>query len=186
MRVLPLLVTTLLLAAPVFGQQKPSPTPNRASVATATADQPPAHPITRAQVHQLYELTGANKIKGQMARAMWMNVKKVFPPYMPKDVMDELGADFENMDLESMQLKIYQRYISAEDAVQIIAFDKTPAGQRMIRIMPQMTGEMLASGEKWGEELTQRVLNEHMDEIKAAAAKYKQEHSDAPIITSPN
>ncbi|MGB7190582.1 MAG: DUF2059 domain-containing protein [Acidobacteriaceae bacterium] len=198
MRVVSLLVATLLVAAPVFAQQASSENTTPARSETATANQqstktitvdlypPPAHPITAAQVHELLELTGAKQLGIQMMRGMMVNLRKTFPPFVPKDVIDDIEASLEKMDLESMAVVAYQKHLSTEDAAQVIAFYKTPAGGRIIAVLPQITQEMQAAGAKEGMRIVQQVIARHMDEIKAAAAKYKQEHSDEPKITSPN
>ena len=85
-----------------------------------------------------------------------------------------------------MTVEAYQKHISTEDAAKAIAFYKTPAGQRLISVLPQITREMQAGGAKLGMQVVQEVVARHKDEIQAAAAKYKQDHSDTPKITSPN
>jgi hypothetical protein len=193
MRAIALLASTLVLAVSAFGQpattsphdsaQSASP----AQTAPDTAEQPPEHPITPAQVHEILELTGAHRLAVQMMRGMMGYLQKSFPPYMPKDVMDDLEASLEKIDLEPMAVKTYQQHISTEDAVQIIAFYKTPAGRRVVDVMPMITEEMQESGAKAGMQISQEVLERHMDEIKAAAAKYQQEHSgESPTVTSPD
>jgi len=186
MRVLPLLVTTLLLAAPVFGQQASSTNSTPAQSTAAVADQPPAHPITPAQVHEILELTGAKRLQIQTMRTMMIGLRKAFPPFMPPDVIDDLESNMEKIDLEPMAVAVYQEHVSTEDATLIIAFYKTPAGSRLLGALPQIAREMQARGEQAGVQVAREVVARHMDEIKAAAAKYKQEHSDAPTITSPN
>ena len=186
MRVLPLLLTTLLLAVPVFAQQTTSITSASLQTTTAADEQPPAHPITPAQVHEMLELTGANRLKNQVMRGMWVNLQKAFPPFVPKDVLDDLEASLEKADLEPMLISAYQKRVSTEDAAQAIAFYKTPAGQRLIRALPQITQEMQAAGAKLGMQVTQDVLARHRDEIKAAAAKYREDHTDTPKVIEPN
>jgi hypothetical protein len=186
MRNVPLLVTTLLLAAPVFAQQASSTTSTPASAATATADQPPAHPITPEQVHEILQLTHAKELARQSMRLGMTSVKNVFPPYTPKDVFDDIQQGLEKIDFESMATTAYQKHISTEDAAQIIAFYRTPVGQRLVVVMPAIEREMQLNGRNEGMRITQEVIKSHMAEIKAAAAKYKQEHSDNPTVTSPN
>lgn len=186
MRVLPLLVTTLLLAAPVFAQQASTSTSAPSQATTVTADRPPLHPATPEQVHEIFELTGANKLKEQMMRGMWVNLQKNFPPFVPKDVFDDLETSLLKIDLEPLAVTAYQKHISTEDAAKVIAFYKAPAGRRLISVLPQISQEMQVGGSKLGMQVAQEVVARHMDEIKAAAAKYQQEHSDTPKVTSPN
>lgn len=186
MRVMPLLVTTLLLAAPAFAQQTTPTTSTPAQAEAARVDQPPVHPITVEQVHEIIGLTGAIKLKNQVMRGMWANIQKSFPPFIPKDVTDDLEASLLKIDLEPMAVEAYQKHISTEDAARIIAFYRTPAGHRLAGAMPEIAHEMQVGGEQAGIQVVQEVIARHSDEIKAAAAKYRAEHSDTPKITEPN
>jgi hypothetical protein len=198
MRVVPCVLASLLFVAPAFAQQASSGNATPAQSGTTTASQhpskpitvdlypPPVHPITPAQVHELLDLTGANKIKDQVMRGMWLNLQKTFPPFVPKDVLDDLETSMLKIDYEPLAVVAYQKHVSTEDAAKAIAFYKTPAGQRLVGVLPEVTREMQTGSTKLGMQVVQEVIARHMDEIKAAAAKYMQEHSDAPKITSPN
>jgi uncharacterized protein len=190
MRVVSLLASTLILATAAFGQQSTAPadsSPQTApSQSSTTVDSPPEHPCTVAQVRELLELTGAIQLRVQVMRKMMAQIKQAFPPFMPKDVMDDMESSLEKIDIEPMAVRAYQRHVSSEDAAQLIAFYKTPTGQRVIRALPIVTGEMQDAGAKEGERVAQEVVRQHMDEIKAAAAKYQQDHAAPPTITAPN
>lgn len=185
MRLVSVFASTLIFTASALGQQTPGPT---AHPTAATVDQPPAHPITPAQVHELLELTGANRLKDQMMRGMMGYLQKAFPPFMPKDVIDDLEAGLEKMDLETMAVKAYQEHISTEDAAQLIAFYKTPAGRRVSLTLPLISQELQDAGARQGMQISQEVIERHKDEIAAAAAAYrqKQQQSDTPSITTSN
>lgn len=184
MRVVPLLVTTLLLAAPVFAQQ--TAPANSTSSNSAAVDQPPAHPITVEQVHELLEITGSIRLKDQMIHNTMTYLQKAFPPYMPKDVVDDLETSFAKMDIEWMAVNVYQKHISTEDASQVIAFYRTPAGRRLVHVLPVMAQEVQVSATQQAQLVVREVMARHRDEIMAAAAKYRQQQPDTPTITEPN
>lgn len=185
MRFISVLATALIFATPAFAQQASS-TSSAPAQTTATADQPPAHPATRAQVHEILVLTGSDKLKNQVMRGMMGYLQRSFPPYMPKDVIDDLESNMENIDMESVAVTAYQKHVSTEDAEQLIAFYKSPAGQRLASVLPAITQEMQLNAARQGMTVAQQVIEKHRDEINAAAAKYQQEHSDTPKVTSPN
>jgi hypothetical protein len=176
MRYVSVLASCLILVASALGQQTPAP----------SADQPPAHPITAAQVHELLELTGANRLRDEMMSSTLGYLRTSFPPYVPKDVIDDLQASLQRIDLEPTALKAYQMHVSTEDAAQVIAFYKTAAGRRVIAVMPLIARQMQVSATIDATQVARQVVERHKDEIKAAALRYQQEHSDAPTITSPN
>jgi uncharacterized protein len=188
MRVVSLLASVLIFAASSFGQQTPaSPQPSQDSAqASTTVDQSPAHPITPAQVHELLELTGANRLKDEMIHNTMAYLQRSLPPYMPKDVVDDLEASFAKMDVEAMSIKAYQKHISTEDAAQFIAFYRTPAGRRLASVLPAIAREVQVSATQQASQIAQEVVVRHKDEIEAAAAKYHQQQPDTPTITAPN
>lgn len=144
------------------------------------------HPITPEQVHEILELTHAKVIEHQVMQSMLINFEKVFPPYMPKDVIADIERTLEETDFEVMTRRAYQKHISSEDAAQVIAFYKSPAGQRFLAAMPAVTRDIQMSSVGIGERDVEQVLHAHMDEIKAAQKKYMQEHSGQPKIITPN
>jgi uncharacterized protein len=192
MRFVSVFASTLIFAASALGQQTSTSLQNTAQsmssdqTQTATADQPPEHPITQAQVHELLELTGANRLKDQMIHNTMTYLQKAFPPYMPKDVIDDLETSFAKMDVESLTVKEYQKHISTEDATQFIAFYKTPAGRRLVSALPVIAQDVQTGATKQASQITQEVIARHKDEILAAAAKYRQQQPDTPTITAPN
>jgi uncharacterized protein len=192
MRFVSVFASTLIFAASALGQQTSTSPQNTAQsmssdqTQTSAADQPPEHPITTAQVHELLELTGANRLKDQMIHNTMTYLQKAFPPYMPKDVIDDLETSFAKMDVESLTIKEYQKHISTEDATQFIAFYKTPAGRHLVSALPVIAQDVQASATKQASQITQEVIARHKDEILAAAAKYRQQQPDTPTITAPN
>lgn len=191
MRILPVFASTIAFAGIALGQQAPDSTIRPANPPIAVEKPPispaaPEHPITAAQVHEIMQLTNAHQIAAQMMRAMMVNIRGEFPPYFPKDVIEDIQTSLQNIDFEPMAIESYKRHVSTEDAAQIIAFYKTPAGRRLIEVMPQITKEMQQTGAETGAQIVQEVIQRHMDEIQSAAEKYKDEHYQLPQITSPN
>lgn len=176
----------LVFAVSAFSQQAPVNPEKSAAIAPSTDNAPPEHPVTPAQVHEIMILTNANQLATQMMRGMMVNLKKTFPPYLPQDVIADLESSLEHIDFEPMMLESYQKHMSTEDAADIIAFYKTPAGRRFIAVMPDISSDMQKSGAQWGTQIVEEVVLRHSDEIKDAAAKYRLEHLDAPAISSPN
>jgi hypothetical protein len=117
---------------------------------------------------------------------MMAEMRQSFPPFMPQDVVEDLETSLEKIDFEPMAVEAYQKYVSSEDAAQVIAFYKTAAGRHLVGALPQITLEMQADGTKAGTKVVQEVITRHMDEIKAAATKYRDANSDEPRITAPN
>ena len=161
-------VCGVMVSLPALGQ-----TANDAGKASAAA---PEHPITLAQVHEMLQLTGAEHLRRQLLEAMMPQVKQAMP-FLPASVLDDFQQSFEKADFEPIVAQSYQSHLSTEDAGQIIAFYKSPAGQRMVAAMPQIMRETQQAGLKLGQQTMSEVLQRHKAEIEAAAQKYQQEHS---------
>ena len=135
----------------------------------------------------MLQMTGALELKEQLLHSV-MNYFRTSMPFMPKDVSDDLEESFGKLDLETPIIAIYKQHISADDAVAIIAFYKTPAGKDMIQSMPAIMQQSQQVGLQLGRKTAQEVVERHRPEIEAAAKQYQQEHAPrpAPSLNSPN
>ena len=134
----------------------------------------------------MQQLTGAEAMKKRIVSLALQSYRSQFPPYVPPDVIDDLDKSLENADLESHAAEIYPKYISTEDATQIIAFYKSPAGQRMIAAQPYMASELQRSAIQIAQQTARDVMMRHKDEIEAAQKKYIEEQQQKkPSLTTP-
>ena len=181
-----LALSCLLLAGAAVAQQ-PAPAKSAPPVAMNAMAQPaPANPLTDAQAHEMLEITGADKIKGQLTTG-YMNFIQSRMPFLPKDVSDDLQQSFGKMDLDAPIIAVYKQRISTDDAAAIIAFYKTPAGKAMIDAMPEILQQQQQLAMQEGRKTADDVIQKHRPEIEAAAKAYQQEHAPhpSPSLTSP-
>jgi hypothetical protein len=136
----------------------------------------PEHPITVEQVHEMMQLTGAMGLARQAMQSLMPAIRQMMPPYVPADVMDDMNRRLLSADLETTVIHSYQRHLSTEDGTAIIAFYKTPAGQRLLGAMPQIMKDSQQAGARLGQQVVTAVIETHRAEIDAARAKYVQEH----------
>jgi hypothetical protein len=157
------------------------------AASTAPAIQPPAHPITAAQIKEMQDLSGAVEMKKRIVANAMQYYRSAFPPYIPADVVDDLDKSLQNADLESHAAEIYPKYISTEDADRIIEFYKSPAGHRFIEAQPYMMTEMQRSAIQVAQQTAKDVITRHKAEIDAAQQKYMEEHQQnkPSLNTSP-
>ena len=194
MRNTALALSCILLAGVAAAQQTGAASPKPATTAAAKAtpgaepdSEAPAHPLTDPQAHEMLELTGASKIKGQLTQG-YMNYIHSSMPFLPKDVSDDLQQSFGKLDLETPIIAIYKQHISTDDATAIIAFYKTPAGKNMIDAMPAILQQQQQVAVQEGRKTAQDVITRHRPEIEAAAKQYQEEHAPkpAPSLSSPS
>jgi len=79
--------------------------------------------------------------------------------------------------LLDLAVPIYDKYYSDDEIKQLIHLYETPMGQKMLKVMPKVLGELQAAGEKWGEGMGRQsmteVLAEHPELEKALQAAQK-------------
>lgn len=183
MRFAVLLLSSVLIAGTsAVAQTHPANSAGSAAAAPVAPESaaPPLHAITAAQAKELIHLTGAVRLGRQSMDQMMAYARKMLPPYMPKDVMEDMQASMDKIDLASMVTKIYQEHISEKDATAIIAFYRTPAGQDLLKEMPAIVRESQEAGIKAGQQVAHAVLERHKAEILAAAKKYEASQSSSP------
>ncbi len=150
------------------------------AVPAAAQDQPPAHPVTPEQVHEMLQLTGALGMIKQFADAMMPTIRQEMPPYMPDDVFADFQKSFLGANLEDAITRAYQKHVSTEDAAAAIAFYRTPAGQRILAIQPTLEKELQEQGRQLAVQTMMEVLERHKSEIDNAKKQYEASHLWTP------
>lgn len=73
-----------------------------------------------------------------------------------------------DLDLQAAFIPAYQRYFSEEDMASVIAFYKSPTGQRLLESQPLIESAAGDQLRKAGRAIGQEVYLRHKDEIEAA------------------
>ncbi len=146
---------------------------------TAAENPPPAHPVTAAQVYDILELTGTNTQKREMLDGLLPHLREMMP-WMPQNVVADLQRTLGAADFEGAMVRSFQQHLSTEEAAQIIAFYRSPAGKHMIAVMPSVLNEGQDAVADLGQQVMLDVMQRHKDEIDAAAKVYHEEHPQKP------
>jgi uncharacterized protein len=122
------------------------------SVGAATAKPP-----SEAQVRQLMEVFGVDRMLGQMntqmATMMQQQVPCVPASYW-QGFIDKDGI----RELTGRMVPIYQRHFSAADIDGLLKFYRSPLGKKVITAMPATMAEGMQLGQSWGRERAQAML----------------------------
>jgi hypothetical protein len=160
-----LLVLALWLAiAPVPARSAPSD------------DSPDAY---RETVAELLRLSGASKIGEQMANSVFRSIVTALQqsnPNLPPRVVEiarevasetfgQLFADEQKM--LDLYARIYQKYFSRAELEEMIAFYRTPTGQKSVQAMPAVMQEASQEGEKMAEGAKARFVEEFQRRLQA-------------------
>jgi hypothetical protein len=158
-------------------QQQAAPPSGSSAPASSGVD-----PAKEADIRQLLEVTGAKALMMQVMSTMEKNLKPALTSSLPPgDYRAKLidfffekfmaRANVEMPKLVDAAVPVYDKYLSDEDIKGLIQFYQTPLGQKTLSVLPQVTAEMQAAGEKLGQRLGREtmmeVLSEHPDLAKA-------------------
>ena len=126
--------------------------------------------IKTTQASNMAELVG-NAVAQQLAN----NLRAADPSISPKAfriIEEETSKIFTNPatvnGLMERLMPVFAKYYTDQDVRGMIAFYKTPLGQKMIRTTPKVAQASLQIGEAWGRELAPKL-------VKNIQARFKQE-----------
>jgi hypothetical protein len=121
---------------------------------TASAQMDKAQEV---EIRRMLELTGMNKVAGQMIDQMLASIK-AGSSGVDEALWNELRSEMKTEDLLEQLLPVYAKYYSTEDIRAINEFYSTPAGQRMLKQMPFAMRDAMVIGQKWGQEAAERAV----------------------------
>jgi hypothetical protein len=119
----------------------------------------------KEDIKKLLEVTGALNVGKLMSEAvmkqMVETIKKVrpdIPAHMFDIVSDEVNKTFSEGAVAKggyidLIVVIYHRYFSHSEIKGLISFYQTPLGKKTVTVMPTMTQEAIAVGQRWGQGL---------------------------------
>ena len=108
-------------------------------------------------IRKLLKITGSGELGQQVMGQMMANFKKTMPQVPEKfwsDFMKEVHTD----ELVDLIVPVYDRNLTHDDVKELIRFYETPTGKKFVSVLPKITQESMAVGEKWGRDLGMRVM----------------------------
>ena len=126
-----------------------------AGTAAAATPKPPSE----AQVRELMDVFGVNRMLGQMnsqMAAMMQQQLPCVPASYWQGFIDANGA----RQLTERMVPIYQRHFTAADIDGLLKFYRSPLGRKVITEMPATMAEGMQLGQEWGRQRAQAMLAE--------------------------
>jgi hypothetical protein len=120
-------------------------------------DAPDAAKKKEATIRELLQVTGAAKLGTQMIDQMGAALGKQMGPDFTeywKEFSSKVNVD----DLENLIVPIYAKHFETSDLEEMIRFNKTPVGQKVIRETPALVQESMAAGMEWGQALGKKAM----------------------------
>lgn len=186
MRIVRLLASTsvIFLAVASAAQQVPAknlPLTSPSQTPTAVNETaPPAHPATEDQIREYMALTGVAKTTRDLFDSSVGAMQATSAPWYPADFWDDLRSEFFKLDVVSLYIPFYQRYISQADMQAMIVFYRSPAGKNLLAVDPLIVRDAKVVLSERGKEIGEAVYNRHKDEIEAAKKQYEAQHATTP------
>ncbi len=142
----------------------------QASIAAQTPPKPAARPGVRAQpadpretlVRKLMSLTGAGNLGKQALDAMMDQFGRM--PNLPEGFADKFKAMAHPEDLVELIVPIYVKNYDMETLQAAVDFYDSDAGHRFSAKQGAVLSESQRAGQKWGMELSQKVLSQLQSE----------------------
>lgn len=108
------------------------------------------------KIKHLLELTGSAKIGVQVVHNIIGSYKNYYLD-IPQSTWDELLKEINADEIINLIIPIYDKYYTEQEIDELINFYKTPLGQKTIKVLPNITQESMAAGEKWGREIAEKI-----------------------------
>jgi len=110
-------------------------------------------------IRTLLELTGMARLADQMIGQMFEQFAKNAPS-VPAEAWQRLKKKMKADELIVLIMPVYEKYYSQEDLDTMIAFYRTPVGQKVIRTLPDVSREGFIVGQEWGRRKGEEVVRE--------------------------
>lgn len=111
----------------------------------------------KENIRELLTIMGSEKQAKLMINMMIDTYRKTAST-VSDEFWDELVKELKTDELVDMVVPIYEKYYSDEEIVQLLAFYKSPLGQKVIERLPLITQESYKVGETWGRKMGEKIV----------------------------
>lgn len=135
------------------------------SMSATTRGQTPTAPVRDSTkqrlIHELLTLTRSVDLAVASMEAA-VPAQKAANPRIPAVFWDRFltQARARQGELETVIAAVYDRHLSSDELRQIIAFYRTPVGQKVIADMPTIVQESMQAGQTWGAQIGASVAEQ--------------------------
>ena len=140
---------------------------------TATAADAPQGGASTASVRELLAATHVTammqQVMQQMGQQLDVMVKQRLPCLSPSAVSSALTAPQATQQLIDLVVPIYQHNFTEQDVRGLLAFYRTPLGQKLLKVQPVIMHESMLAGEQWGRQRVEQRIGQLKSEGKLTA-----------------
>lgn len=148
LRRIPVLLSLLLLAAPVLARAQGTDTlpSDSAKVAVIRELLAQSHAVDRALSVMEQSIPAQRAANPRIPAVFWDRFMEV--------------AQARRAELQDMMIVVYDRHFSTDELRQLLAFYQTPIGQKMLQVQPVLLRESMQAGQQWGQRIGAEVGEE--------------------------
>ncbi len=148
-----------------------------ASLGTAQAAAPAAGAASAAQVRELMDVVGTPHLMSQMMAQMTTIMARALPCVPQATLNASFGSHQAQNELINKMIPVYQQQFTSADIKGLLAFYRSPLGQKMVKTQPAIMQQGMQIGQQWGQEharamvadLTKQGVLDAQGQCKAAA-----------------
>ncbi len=142
-------------------------------------------PAKEDDIRALLEITGSAKLGEEMQKAFLEQVRASFAESLPQnerskrfvdDYIDRFQKKFNPQALTELTIPIYDKHISADDLKGLLAFYRSPLGERTLKALPLV----LRESRERGAALEQKAAQETMEELRTAYPEFVPDSNEEP------
>jgi len=111
-----------------------------------------------AKVRKALELSGSAKQGKAVMDQMLAQFASI--PGLPPGFLEKFSEMVKPSDLTELTVPIWKKHLTEQDLNGLIAFYTSPAGKSFLEAQPAIQQESMVVGQKWGQEMAMKVLQE--------------------------
>jgi hypothetical protein len=119
----------------------------------------------RSEIEKMLQLTGMEKLMAQMKTQMISALKSQMKQ-VPESFWAKFQEKLDTHELLERIIPLYDKYYTIEDLKAVNAFYESPAGQKLLSTLPQITQESMKIGQEWGEKVGRQAAEEAAKEAE--------------------
>jgi hypothetical protein len=79
-------------------------------------------------------------------------------PAVPARFWTDFAAEIDANEVIELNVAPYVQRFSRDELLAMIAFYQTPVGQKLGRLLPEITTDVMSAGTEWGRAIGERVV----------------------------
>ena len=127
------------------------------ATAPAWAQEPTGPSSKERDIRRLLVLMGSAELGKQVVDQMFGQFRTSLPD-VPAEFWDGMAAELNPQGFVELGVPIYDKHFTHDEIRELIAFYQTPIGRKLTSELPAITQESMEAGQKWGEEVAQKVV----------------------------